>query len=91
MLRNDQVGKNKCYSLGLAIDRLARSPHYTKDLYKRIDNFCKRNGNYIDDSYALYKHDDEYYLLLSSAYGLQGISNKFDVILRPTWNAFCQL
>ena len=47
-------------------------------MYKKLDNFSNGNGNYDDDadddSYVLYKHDYEYYLLLSSSYGLQRYS-----------------
>ena len=39
---------------------------YAKDLSKKLDSFSNGNGNYDDDadddSYVLYKHDDEYYL-----------------------------
>jgi hypothetical protein len=35
---------------------------YAKDLSKKLDNFSNGNGNYDDDGYVLYKHDDEYYL-----------------------------
>ena len=37
---------------------------HVKDLSKRLDSFSSGNGNNNedDDSYGLYKHDDDYYL-----------------------------